>query len=194
MALSGPRALVAIIGAPGSGKSTLADRLARALNRAAPGSAALLAMDGFHYDDAVLEARGLRARKGAPDTFDVAGLYHLLGRLRANTEPEVAVPAFDRALEIARAGAAIIHASVRVVLVEGNYLMLDRAPWNRLAPMFDLTLRLEVEPQELRARLTRRWERAGLSAEEVRRKVEENDLPNGQLIGDASLPVDFTLN
>ncbi|WP_415183912.1 nucleoside/nucleotide kinase family protein [Phaeovulum sp.] len=194
LALSGQRVLVAIIGAPGSGKSTLATQTAEALNRAKPGTAALLAMDGFHYDDAVLKARGLDQKKGAPDTFDVAGLYHLLTRLKGNAEPEVAVPVFDRALEIARAGAAIIPASTRVVLVEGNYLMLDRAPWDRLAPLFDLTLRLEIPEDELRSRLTRRWENAGLPADEVRRKVEENDLPNGRLIGKDSLPVDFTLS
>ena len=33
-------------------------------------SAAVVPMDGFHYDDAVLTAKGLRQRKGAPETFD----------------------------------------------------------------------------------------------------------------------------
>lgn len=192
-ALDAPRALVAIVGAPGSGKSTLADQLARYLNRGNAGRAALLAMDGFHYDDAVLEPRGLRPRKGAPETFDVAGLCHLLNRLRANREAEIAVPVFDRALEIARAGAAVIPASTQLVLVEGNYLLLRRPPWDRLAQLFDLTLRLDVPEPELRIRLTRRWERAGLPPEEVRRRVEENDLPNGRLILHESRPADLVL-
>ena len=68
-------------------------------------TAKVVPMDGFHYDDAVLEARGLRARKGAPDTFDVSGFTHLLNRLRV--EAEVAIPVFDRQMELSRAGAGI---------------------------------------------------------------------------------------
>ena len=80
------RMMVALAGAPGSGKSTLAERLAARLNEVVPDSAAVLAMDGYHFDDRVLEACGSRARKGAPDTFDVAGLHHMLARLKLNAE------------------------------------------------------------------------------------------------------------
>jgi pantothenate kinase len=97
--------VVAIAGAPGSGKSTLAERLVSRLNECAERSAALLPMDGYHYDDRILIERGLRARKGAPETFDVLGLVHMLDRLRRNQEDEIAVPVFDRDLEISRAGA-----------------------------------------------------------------------------------------
>ena len=60
------RVVVAIAGAPGSGKSSLAKRLVDRLNEVAPGRAALLEMDGYHYDDHVLIERGLRACKGSP--------------------------------------------------------------------------------------------------------------------------------
>jgi len=63
------RVVVAIAGAPRSGKSSLAKRLVSRLNEVAPGRAALLQMDGYHYDDRALIERGLRARKGGPDTF-----------------------------------------------------------------------------------------------------------------------------
>ncbi|MEO1551329.1 MAG: adenylyl-sulfate kinase, partial [Pseudomonadota bacterium] len=104
---SGTRLIVALAGAPGSGKSTVAQSL-RDLLAARGHSAAVLQMDGFHYDDAVLEARGLRAVKGAPQTFDVDGFASLLARVRDNSADEVATPVFDRSLEISRAGAAII--------------------------------------------------------------------------------------
>ncbi|MFM2282162.1 MAG: Pantothenate kinase, partial [Pseudomonadota bacterium] len=81
------RSLTAIAGPPGAGKSTLAERLADQLNEADPGSAAILPMDGYHFDDMVLVPRGLRARKGAPETFDVAGFSVMLERLRRNVEP-----------------------------------------------------------------------------------------------------------
>ena len=176
------RYLVALAGPPASGKSTLAEALAEQLNQTHPNRAAIIPMDGFHYDDAVLEARGDRARKGAPHTFDVAGFAHLLGRLKANMEPEVAIPLFDRQLEVARAGAAIIAQEVELLLVEGNYLLLDRAPWDQLFAQFDLTVMIDVSEAELRRRLSQRWEALGFDAEAVALKVEENDLPNGQAV------------
>ena len=176
------RRIVAIAGAPGSGKSTLAETLVTRLNAAQPGRAALCPMDGFHYDDAVLHARGRRPWKGAPDTFDVGGLRALLARLKARDEAEVAVPLFDRRLEIARAGAAIIPQTVDTIVCEGNYLLLDRAPWTSLAPFWDLTVLIEVPEGELSRRLTDRWVHHGLSAAEIAHKLEGNDLPNGRMV------------
>jgi pantothenate kinase len=187
------RVVVAIAGAPGSGKSTLAEDLAARLNAQADGLAMALPMDGYHYDDLHLVPAGLRPRKGAPQTFDVGGLYHTLKRLRARDEAEVAVPVFDRGIEIARAGARLIPARVGVIVVEGNWLLLDQAPWDRLRPMFDLTVMVEVPEPVRRARLQARWQGLGLSAEEIAAKVEENDLPNGRLVRDGSLAADFRL-
>jgi pantothenate kinase len=92
----GERILVAIAGPPGAGKSTLAEALAASLNRARPESAAVIPMDGFHYDDAILEQRGLRSRKGSPATFDVNGFRHLLGRLKARAGRDGSQIAFCR--------------------------------------------------------------------------------------------------
>lgn len=187
------RKIVAIAGAPGSGKSTLADRLVDALNAAVPGAAAVLPMDGFHYDDRILIARNLRARKGAPETFDVAGLDQLLDRLRRNEEDEIAVPVFDRDLEIARAGARLIPMSVQVIVVEGNYLLLDRQPWSRLGSRFDISVAIDVPEEMLRARLVARWQSYGLPPAEIEAKVEGNDLPNGRCVISESRPADFVV-
>lgn len=187
------RSAVAVVGAPGSGKSTLAEGLASRINETAPGSAAVLPMDGYHFDDRVLIARGLRARKGAPETFDVGGLLHMLHRLKRNEEEEVAVPVFDRALEVARAGALLIPRSVRHLIVEGNYLLLDRPPWRSLRGLFDLTVAIVVGEDILRQRLTDRWQGYGLPPEEIARKVETNDLPNGRFVMSHSVPADFVL-
>ncbi|MBE3637848.1 AAA family ATPase [Mangrovicoccus sp. HB182678] len=182
-ALPAGRRLVAVAGAPGSGKSRLARYLAEGLNAARPGRAEVVPMDGFHYDDAVLEARGLRPRKGAPETFDVAGFDHLLARLRRNDEPEIAIPVFDRDLEISRAGARIVSAATEMLVVEGNYLLLKQPPWDRLARHFDETVFLDVPPQELERRLRRRWRvKHALPAAEAERRLRENDLPNGALV------------
>lgn len=184
-----PRILVAVAGPPGSGKSTLAAALAEVLPE---GSAEVVPMDGFHYDDAVLEQRGLRARKGAPETFDFAGFEALLKRIRAG-EPDVAIPVFDRSIELSRAAAAIVGAGVRFVLVEGNYLLLDEAPWSRLAPLFDVSVFVDVPRAVLEQRLRRRWHEHGRSEAEALAWIASNDRPNIERVLARRRPADLVV-
>ena len=185
------RLIVAIAGAPGSGKSTLAERLREKIV-ASGERVAVVPMDGFHFDDRVLVARGLLTRKGAPETFDVAGFRHLMLRLRAR-EADVAIPVFDRSIEIARAGAAIVPAETRIILAEGNYLLLDEAPWDSLAGDFDLTVWLDVPVDELERRLVRRWLDHGFAPDKARDKALSNDIPNARRVAAGSRKADFTL-
>jgi pantothenate kinase len=187
------RIIVALAGPPGSGKSTLAEALVESLNADAPGSATVLPMDGFHYDDLYLTPAGLRPRKGAPDTFDVGGLRHMLLRLKARDEDHVAVPIFDRQLEIARAGARLIAKATPIIVVEGNYLLLRRAPWRDLSPLFDVTVLVETPADVLRERLTARWRYYNLTPDQIAEKLDGNDLPNGRLIMSESADPDFRI-
>lgn len=187
------RLIIAVAGPPGSGKSTAADTIVETLNAEQSGLAALLPMDGFHFDDAVLNTMGRRAYKGAPDTFDVGGLRSLLHRIAANEEPEIAVPVFDRDLEISRGSARLIPSSVQIIIVEGNWLFLNEEPWPRLRAQFDLSVMIEVPEAELRRRLTKRWEGYGLSAEEMAHKLDGNDLPNGRRVMQDSCTTDLLL-
>ena len=175
------RYIVAIAGPPGAGKSTFSDALLAALERREPGATAVVAMDGYHFDNAVLVARGLLARKGAPETFNIAGFARDLARIRAG-EAEVAVPIFDRALDLARGNARLVHPNHRLVVVEGNYLLLDAAPWDSLAPLFDRTLMLRVVEAELRRRLIERWLTHGLDAVAARERAEGNDIANARFV------------
>jgi pantothenate kinase len=184
------RYVFAIAGAPGSGKSTFGERLLETFDRIAPGRAALMPMDGYHLDDILLNERGWRPRKGAPHTFDVDGFGAALARIRAADRP-VLIPVFDRAIEIARAGAREVSPDQPILLVEGNYLLLDEEPWTRLAPLFDETLFLSVPEETLRARLTARWEGFGLTPDQVRAKLEENDLPNARRVVAGSRQADI---
>lgn len=179
----GERHIVAIAGPPGAGKSTLVDWLAAQLGEE-PGNspAAVFPMDGYHFDDDLLHAWQRRERKGAPDTFDVGGLRAALSRLKANDEAGVAVPRFDRDLEIARAGALWIDRDVPLVLVEGNYLLVDAPPWDSLAPFFDTTALINVPEEELRRRLRARWEGYDFTEEAIAAKLDDNDLPNGRFV------------
>ncbi|MBO6724985.1 MAG: nucleoside/nucleotide kinase family protein [Rhizobiaceae bacterium] len=168
------RFLVAVAGAPGSGKSTLAAQLVELLAEA---PAALVPMDGFHFDNQVIERRGLLKRKGAPETFDFDGLKAMLMRLRTGGA-DVAVPVFDRAADLARASAAIVAANDRIVIVEGNYLLLDEVPWNTLAELFDCTIFLDVPRGVLAHRLVQRWLDHGLPEAEARERAFSNDMVN----------------
>jgi pantothenate kinase len=181
------RFLIALAGPPGAGKSTLAAELVAALGEGAKA----VPMDGFHYDDRVLIARGARNRKGAPDTFDVQGFLHLLRRLRS--EDEVAIPLFDRNLEISRAGADIVTKADRLLVVEGNYLLLNEAPWPELAPLFDLTVWIDVPESELDRRLLDRWAHYGKTPAEARAWIDGNDMPNIRRVTRNSRPADVTL-
>ncbi|WCN11066.1 nucleoside triphosphate hydrolase [Marinomonas mediterranea] len=187
------RIVVALVGAPGSGKSLLADRLQTAINSSKMTVSAILPMDGFHYDNLILDQKGLLSRKGAPETFDVSGLKTTIKRLRDNTETEIAVPVFDRSLEIARSGARLIPNHINVLIVEGNYLLLNRAPWNSLASLFDYTVSIDVTEEELRRRLIQRWHNLGLEPKEGEAKVETNDLPNGRTVLTCSVPSNFLI-
>ncbi len=181
------RFLTALAGPPGAGKSTLAAELVAALGAGAKA----VPMDGFHYDDAVLHARGARDRKGAPDTFDAQGFFHLLRRLRS--EDEVAIPLFDRDLEISRAGADIVTATDRLLVIEGNYLLLNEAPWPQAAPLFDLTVWIDVPEDELDRRLLARWAHYGKTPEQARAWIDGNDMPNIRRVTRNSGPADIVI-
>jgi pantothenate kinase len=158
-----------------------------------PRSAAVIPGDGFHYDDAVLRSLNLLDRKGSPNTFDVGGFRNLLLRLRANNEPTVAVPVFDRILEISRAAGRLVSSDVKYLIVEGNYLLLNLAPWSSLRDCFDATIMLQVDRKTLEARLLDRWRSFGFDESTSYEKVRRNDLPNAELVISASSRADFTI-
>lgn len=185
------RFLVGIAGPPGGGKSTLADALFDRLKQAGE-APAVLPMDGFHLDNGLLRERGLLPRKGAPETFDVRGLRDILQAVRAGGE--VLVPVFDRDRELAICAARCIAAQDRIILVEGNYVLLDRDPWRDIASLFDLTVMVAPKEDELERRLVARWVHYRLSPDEIHAKLHDNDLPNGRLVLSASHPADITLD
>jgi pantothenate kinase len=181
-ALNGERIIIAVAGPPGAGKSTLAKVIVDALNAHSPSAAEVVPMDGFHFDDEVLADWKLLARKGAPDTFDVGGLASLLERLRKNTEKFIAVPVFDRSAELSRASARIVHSRTRILVVEGNYLLLDLPAWRHLRSFVDLTVMLVEDRAELRSRLIARWLSYGFDEARALAKVDNNDLQNADLV------------
>ena len=185
----GCRLIVAIAGPPGSGKSTLTATLIDKLGE----HAALLPMDGFHLDNSVLSARGLLDRKGAPETFDVEGYARVLNQVREGVGV-VSIPGFDRDQDRVVENAGLIAPHHRIVITEGNYLLLDCAPWRDLRRAFDLSVFLPVDLALLEERLIRRWTDQGFTLGVARSRALTNDLPNAKLVIAQSATADMVLD
>lgn len=180
------RVLLGISGAPGAGKSTLAQRLAEQVD-----GSVVVPMDGFHLADVELDRLGLRDRKGAPETFDAYGYAALLRRLREETAHNVLAPAFERDLEQPIAGAIPVPPTARLVITEGNYLLLDRPEWRAARERLDEVWHLGVDDELRVTRLVERHVRFGKSREAARDWVERVDEPNARLVEAAAAGADF---
>ena len=172
------RVIVGIAGAPGSGKSTLATALVEALGE----RAAYLPMDGFHLANATLDRLGRRERKGALDTFDGAGFVALIKRIREEASDTVYAPSFRRDVDEPIAGEIAIEASAQMVIVEGNYLLVDEGPWAQIRCLLDEAWFCEA-PEEVRlTRLIERHMRGGRSREDAERYARDIDGANAAVI------------
>jgi pantothenate kinase len=182
------RFMVGIAGPPGAGKSTISE----ALHKALP-SSVVVPMDGFHFDDLILNARGHRPRKGAPHTFDAAGFETLLKRIKAR-ESDIAIPVFDRTLELSRNAADIVSNDAKFILVEGNYLLLKQKPWDRLKPLFDFTVFIDVPKVELERRLMSRILAHGHDEAYAKNWIASNDMLNIETVLAESAKADVTIS
>ena len=178
--------IIGITGAPGAGKSTIAEALARRLQ------GVVLPMDGFHLPQARLVELGRRDRMGAPDTFDVDGFVRVLGEVRT-AATTVLAPAFDREREEPMPDAIAIRPEARHVIVEGNYLLLQSGGWERVAPLLDVTVFIELERTVRLKRLVRRHEDSGKELEDAIAWAFGSDEENAQLIAQTARLADHVL-
>jgi pantothenate kinase len=180
-----PRRLLGLVGPPGAGKSTVADALLAALEKTHPGAAQVVPMDGFHLAQAELERLGRAARKGAPDTFDAAGFAALLARIRTGGAATIYAPEFRRAIEEPIANAVPVHPGTRLVITEGNYLLMGEpgdGAWGEVRAQLDEVWFVDVDAELRLARLIARHERFGRSPEAAHAWVMGTDEPNARAI------------
>ncbi|KAI1438380.1 P-loop containing nucleoside triphosphate hydrolase protein [Xylaria sp. CBS 124048] len=190
------RLMIAIGGIPGSGKTTLSQIVTQALNaryaalhpEATQPVAAFVPMDGYHLTRAQLsampDAATAHARRGAEFTFDGLGFLALVTALRAPLTTTVFAPSFDHAVKDPKENDIAIYPTHRIVVFEGNYVVLDKEPWRAAAELMDERWFVEVEFEVARRRLVVRHMLAGIAKDEgeARRRADENDLVNGRQI------------
>ena len=176
------RIAIGFAGGPGTGKSTLAAELVTMLNAVRPGSAQLVPMDGFHMKNAKLEAMGQVDYKGAPHTFEGADFVNFLHHLKV-AKTAVSGPGYSRKIEDVVENAFTVGPDVKVLVVEGNYLLLTDGPWAGVKPLLDYSVFVDVPRDIVKARLLKRHGEEGLFSEERNRAhIERNDLPNYDLV------------
>ena len=188
LALPG-RHVLGSAGGPGVGKSTLAQQLAAGLGA----MAAYVPMDGFHMKHAKLEALGTAVDKGMPHTFEGAAFADFLSRLKAATT-DMNGPGYSRKIEDVVDDAFTVPAATRLLVVEGNYLLLATAPWWQVKPLLDRAVFIEVPREMVRARLMKRHAEEGLFTEERNREhIERVDLANYDTVARSKSRADIAI-
>lgn len=176
------RVAIGIAGGPGVGKSTLAAELVTMLNAIHPGSAALVPMDGFHMRHAKLEAMGQADFKGAPHTFEGAAFVGFLHQLK-HASGAISGPGYSRQIEDVVENAFTVQPEVRILIIEGNYLLLGEGPWAGVKPLLDYAVFIDVPRDLVAARLLKRHAAEGLFTEERNRAhIARTDMPNYDLV------------
>lgn len=209
---SKPRYLVAIAGIPGSGKTTTAEAVVQQLNTDPKIHAALLSMDGFHLSRAELDqlpdSTEAHIRRGAPWTFDVSRFVQFVQHLSIWAEKtplaapgsktwaagnEIRGPAFDHKAKDPVEDGITITPDASIIIIEGNYLLLDEPGWRDLATLVDYRVFVDADLLEARERTAKRHVKAGIekTLEDGYRRVDSNDYLNGVSIQEKLLKPDL---
>lgn len=194
------RLIIGLAGLPGASKSTLAAQWTAEVNALTqPETMIALGMDGFHLTKAQLQqmpnAEEAFARRGAPWTFDPAALAQRLQRLRAAAgQKSIAWPDFQHDIGDPVENALVIAPSVRLVLVEGLYLLHQKGGWAKVSHSFDerwyLDTPLDIAMQRVVERHMRVW---NWTREAATLRAETNDRHNADIVHAARGCADFIL-
>jgi pantothenate kinase len=141
-------------------------------------------MDGYHYTKEQLklfpDPELAFKRRGSFWTFDGRKFLQDIQLLRRNRCG--LFPSFDHAIGDPIKDDITVDTSDKVVLVEGNYLLIEEVPWIDLKHNFDLTIYLDVDQETLEQRVVGRHMKVGLSQDEAAERYVTNDKENAREI------------
>ena len=187
------RYFVGLAGPPGAGKSTLAFALCTALNSPDDELAGVAPMDGFHRPGRELADAGELENKGQPNTFDIGRFVAKLRELRsAAMGAEVGWPVYDRGIHDPVPDGVVFRRQ-RIVVVEGNYLLLDEPGWRNVRSYLDECWYLDAGTETIEQRLYERHLAGGKAPEIARARIAHNDGPNAALVAGTRARADLVL-
>ena len=184
------RVLIGIIGKPGAGKSTLSKFLLAKLPKE---FVTVVPMDGYHLSNKVLKDLKRADRKGAPDTFDVAGFISLVKRIRSEQTQNIYYPIFDRAIEESISAQGVVTSATKVVIIEGNYLLHDDGGWEVCNDLLDESWMVDVDEDKRISRLISRHIAYGKEPEAAKAWAKGTDEVNAKLIERGRNRADFVV-
>ncbi|OMO78400.1 hypothetical protein CCACVL1_14422 [Corchorus capsularis] len=149
-----------------------------------PDVAVVVPMDGFHLYRSQLDAmenpEEAHARRGAPWTFDPMLLLNCLKKLR--NQGSVYVPSFDHGVGDPIEDDIFVSLQHKVVIVEGNYLLLDEGVWKDISNIFDEKWFIDVDLDTAMQRVLKRHISTGKPPDVAQWRIDYNDRPNAELI------------
>tara|TARA_B100001123_G_C14977553_1_gene894232 strand:+ start:156 stop:797 length:642 start_codon:yes stop_codon:yes gene_type:complete len=188
------RIIIGIAGPCCSGKSTFSSELNTYLLRNYKNqNSKVVMMDGFHFDNSILRQRKLISKKGEPITFDSEAFLDLVKKIKKKHNSHITFPIFDRKLDLSRSSADSMNKSNRVIIIEGNYLLLKKSPWKKLKQYIDFFVFLKVDKNILKDRIQKRWKYYGLSKNAIQKKVK-NDMNLVNITSKKSAKADIIIN
>ncbi len=185
------RVIIGIVGKPGAGKSTLTEQI---LNILPKGVVTIVPMDGYHLSNSQLTKLGLADRKGAPNTFDSDGYVNLLRRLRSEIDKDIYFPVFHREIEESYAADGVVLANTKIVLTEGNYLLLDDMGWQGVAEELDEIWYVNTDDYLRLDRLTKRHQKFGKDADTAYQWARGSDEVNAKIVEATASKADYIIN
>ena len=192
------RVIVFLAGPPAVGKSTLAlflERLSQEYTKIL--SIQSLSLDGFHYCNDYLKSNNiiidgcehsLYEIKGMPETYDLENFIVHLDELKCKN---IRWPIYDRNIHNPIMDKAEVTSEI--ILIEGNWLLLNEEGWKKLKYLCDYSIFIECNEEVVRNRLINRKIRGGLSAEKALEFYERTDKKNVLRVMENRLPADLTL-
>ena len=196
------REIVAVAGPPGSGKSAFATTLAATADTLAGEETAVAAgLDGWHYPNAYLDSHTveragervlLRTIKGAPETYDQGKIRAFLAAAR--NAGRLVFPVYSRERHDPIPEGGRLEPWQKILVLEGNYWLLDDRPWRDYRAFFDLRIFLKAGAATLLDGLAARQSAGGKSPEFVDEHIRKVDLPNIELVLNHSGPADVVVH